>query len=219
MGFGMRKEVYTRRPKKAFKKIKKAYEQEVKRNASKNLVLKTDKIDEDLKQRIRKKIRSQERTRISITVLATLIAILAIGILLNFLIENYMKNRDKLHPSKKVANLFNRKFFKKNNEVYQIADYYRFGGIASAFRIKDRMKHQNSESYYFTGEQFRTALYYYDSLIVEYYLYKTGDTISNYPKIDSDKIYHISLKHPKTNATIKFDVLDYKVLLDSYVEY
>ena len=112
MGFGMRKEVYTRKPKRAFEKIKKAYEQEIKKSASKSLVLKNDKIDEDLKQRIRKKIRRQERTRIAIVITTTLIITIVAGILLHYLAESLMIKSNILHPSKKVDVLFNRKLFK-----------------------------------------------------------------------------------------------------------
>ena len=147
-----------------------------------------------------------------------MITIIAAGFLSTYLFSKYAeyKEAQKLQPPK-ITDIFVRRQLKKNNEVYKIVDY---NGpiIASSFHIKDGMKHQNAKSYYFTGEQFRTALYYYDTLVAEYYLYKSGDTIFNYPKIDDNKIYHITLKHPKTDATIEFDVLDYKVLMGSYVE-
>ena len=55
MGFGMRKEVYTRKPKRAFEKIKKAYEQEIKKSASKSLVLKMKKLTKTLNKGYEKK--------------------------------------------------------------------------------------------------------------------------------------------------------------------
>ena len=82
--------------------------------------------------------------------------------------------------------------------------------------MKDSLKHQNSESYYLSGEQFRSALYFNDSLIIEYYFYKNGDTIFDYPKVDPTKVYQISLK--QLDKTIRFKVLDFKVLRDTYME-
>ncbi len=36
--------------------------------------------------------------------------------------------------------------------------------------------------------------------------------------LDADKKYHMRLKHPEATTRIEFDVLDDKILLESYVE-
>jgi hypothetical protein len=216
MGFGMRKEVYTRKPKKAFEKLRKAYEYEVNHGKSEIIIKGENKLNEDAKKNIRNRIKKEERKRLIKVILATIISLSLFYLLINLLLKDYMRDRQRRLPSVDVAKIFNRKYFKENGEIYTIADYYKFGGIASSFRIKNGLKHQNSESYYFTGEQFRSALYYYDSLVIEYYFYKDGDTITNFPQIDHRKINHVSLIHPKTRDVVDFDVIDYKVIVDSY---
>ena len=219
MGFGMRKEVYTRKPKKAFEKIRKIYEQEAKKNLPKNLKLDDHRIDERTRNLIRRKIIKERRKELILSISFATVALIAIIILFIIMKNWYDDNKkDKMSESPNVTNFFKRKRYFDKDEITKIDDYYRGGGIASSFKYKKGMIHQSSESYYSTGEQFRSALYYYDTLITEYYFFKSGDTIINFPAIDPERIYKINLIHTKTKKSIELKVLDYKILIDSYIE-
>lgn len=85
--------------------------------------------------------------------------------------------------------------------------------------IKNGLKHQNSESYYPSGEQFRSALYYYDTLVREVYFFKDGDTIKNFPRVDNHKVYQIKLPRPNKKRTVEFYFFDGKIIQETYREY
>lgn len=219
MGFGMRKEVYQSKPKKAFEKLKKYYEKEAKSSRSKDLILSSFKLKQHRKEQIRKRIQRQQMMQIWLSIAATLVVMAAVVYFGNDYIEDKMEQRsERIRQESQVTKLFRRKVYSEDGVVYRIEDHYKGGGLASSVRIKDGMKHQNSESYYPTGQQFRSALYFYDSLVIDYYFYKNGDTISNFPVTDPEKTYHIQLSDPVSGKTIKFDLLDHKIIVESYQE-
>ncbi len=97
-------------------------------------------------------------------------------------------------------------------------DFYPKGPKAAEGYLYKGLKHQNYESYYSSGEQFRSALYYYDTLVVDYYFYKWGDTIRSFPKILDNEIHHITLTIPEKSKIIEFDFYDSKIILGTYTE-
>ncbi len=212
MGFGMRKEVYTRKPKRAFEKIKKLYEAEIHKIDYDSSPKKHEQISEALKHRIRSNIIQERRKLVALRVLVTSIIMAIIGRGIYSANQSFIET-NKIRYAPNVAKIFNRKIIQKNKKAYTIVDYYRGGGIASSFKYKNNLKHQNSESYYSTGEQFRSALYYYDTLVVEYYFYKNGDTIKNYPAVNPDRVSIITLSQKNSKKKTVLKVLDYKVLL------
>lgn len=96
--------------------------------------------------------------------------------------------------------------------------YFRHGSKASQTHFKNNMKHQNSESFYESGAQFRSALYFEGDLIREVYYFRSGAEIPNFPQLAPDKVYHIRLKDPQQNTRVEFDVFDGKILPGSYSE-
>ncbi len=98
-------------------------------------------------------------------------------------------------------------------------DFFRHGPKASETFIKNGLRHQNSESYYESGEQFRSALYYRDTLVTELYLFKSGDTIRNFPVLTDKLVHHITVKDSGRKATVEFDFYDGKIIPDTYKEY
>ncbi|MBL6445123.1 hypothetical protein JMN32_02310 [Fulvivirga sp. 29W222] len=66
-------------------------------------------------------------------------------------------------------------------------EYFNFGPKSAETNLKNGLKHQNTESYYASGEQFRSAAYFYDTLVTEVYFYKNGDIIKNFPSIMETK--------------------------------
>ncbi len=126
-----------------------------------------------------------------------------------------MRERKEIHGS----SYFKTTIYHQPNGIDLRVDYYPRGPKASETFIKDGLRHNNSESYYQTGEQFRSALYYRDTLITELYLFKSGDTIKNFPQIVDDKIYHINLIHNRMKKRVRFDFYGGKILPDTYKEY
>lgn len=97
-------------------------------------------------------------------------------------------------------------------------DYYWQGPKASETLLKDGLKHLTSESYYGSGEKFRSAQYYNDTLVTEAYFFKSGDTIRNFPEITDNEIHHFKLLDTKDRKKIEFDLFDGKIIQDSYLE-
>ncbi|UII26847.1 hypothetical protein LVD15_26740 [Fulvivirga maritima] len=104
---------------------------------------------------------------------------------------------------------------KKSDREQLRVDYYKRGGKAAETKYQDSLRHQNSESYYPSGERFRSALYYKDSLLKDLYFFKNGDTIKNFPHVTPDKVYHLKLLSPDSQI-VSFDYFDGKILPDSY---
>ena len=124
-----------------------------------------------------------------------------------------------LTPAKQpLSNYFNTITYRQPNGHVIKTDYYSGGPKAAETTIKDGMKHRNSESFYPTGEQFRSALYYYDTLVREVYFYKNGDTIKNFPTIPDTVLGHVILRNSKFKKKIEFDCIDGKILAGTYVE-
>jgi len=98
-------------------------------------------------------------------------------------------------------------------------DFFHHGPKASETFFKDGLRHQNSESYYESGEQFRSALYYRDTLVTEWYFFKSGDTIKNFPSIVNNHIHHVAFKDSRRKRRIEFDFYDGKVIPETYKEY
>lgn len=104
-----------------------------------------------------------------------------------------------------------------DNTIHKI-DYYPKGSKAAETFLKNGLKHQNSESYYQTGEQFRSALYYYDTLVTEVYFFKNGDTIKNFPLIADSEAHHIKAVNKSNSTEIQFDFYDGKIIHNTYRE-
>jgi hypothetical protein len=113
---------------------------------------------------------------------------------------------------------FNTIFYSQGNGLILKTDYFHGGPKAAETIMKDGKKHQNSESYYPSGEQFRSALYFYDTLITEVYFYKNGDTIKNFPVIQNSVLGHITLRNSKLGKKIEFDFIDGKIISGTYRE-
>jgi len=98
-------------------------------------------------------------------------------------------------------------------------DFFHHGPKAAETFFKDGLRHQNSESYYESGEQFRSALYYRDTLVTELYLFKSGDTIKTFPILTDKLVHRIKVKDPRKNVTVEFEFYDRKIIPDTYREY
>lgn len=214
MGFGMRKEVYTRKPKTAFKKVKQLYQQEYKKNG---LEYKYTSCDNATRLRIRLKIKRQNLKALYLQIFAFTLLTLSLG----FMAWHFITFKA---VASEVATIDNPTYFKTvihqlDNEKELKVEYFKFGPKSAETHLKNGLRHQNSESYYESGEQFRSAAYFYDTLIVEVYFYKNGDTIQNFPKITDNNVHHLKLQLPNQEEIAEFDFYDGKILTGSYVEY
>ncbi|MEQ9168354.1 MAG: hypothetical protein RLO12_19005, partial [Fulvivirga sp.] len=70
------------------------------------------------------------------------------------------------------------------NNIQLKIEYFDMGSIAATTKMKNGYKHQQSESWYPNGKQFRFAVYWYDTLINEVYFAPSGDTLKNSPILE-----------------------------------
>lgn len=197
------------------KQVREAYNEEIKKQASRY-----EHADvEALKERVRKKVqRNMVLEKLIKTVAFTFVAAIIIGVI--WVIISFDFSVKKPSPYSDTTKLFNTQVFPHEDPGYELRiDFYHHGPKAAESLIKNGLKHQHSESYYPSGEQFRSALYYYDTLVREVYFFKDGDTIKNFPSVDHHKVYQIKLPQPHKKRTIEFYFFDGKIIQDTYREY
>ena len=213
-GFGLRKEVYTRKPKKLFDKARKLYKEEALNRFSDH----SHDNPEELKRRVRKRLERESFVNriLRIFVIAFGVFILFAGILLVRKLVTFNRHTVK-YPPKSV---FFKTVISENESGEQVkVEYFAGGPKAAESRLKNGLKHQNSESFYETGEQFRSALYFKDTLITEIYFYKNGDTIKNFPLINNKGVVmHVVIPAVRKSKKIEFDFYDGKIITGTYTE-
>jgi hypothetical protein len=160
-----------------------------------------------------KKDRVQEVVARWIALIAySAIAVLSIGWIIN---KDWSIKVDK-YANKEA--LFNTVIYNVGKTHELKVDYYNHGTKAAETKLKKGLRHQNSESYYETGEQFRAALYFRDTLIMETYFYKSGDTIKNFPVLNDKTVHRIRIPNKQKTKRIEFDFFDGKIIRDTYRE-
>jgi hypothetical protein len=95
-------------------------------------------------------------------------------------------------------------------------EYFDQGHKAAETKLLFGMKHQNSESWYPTGEQFRSAAYWKDTLITEVFFYPNGDTLKNFSKYYNNDINFVRLSEPRGELNYSFYYSDGKILPGSF---
>jgi hypothetical protein len=197
------------------KQVREAYNEEIKRQASRY-----DHVDvEALKERVRKKV-SRNIIQEQIVKAVTLMVLITFVLAVIWVIISFDFTVKRASPYSDTSKLFTSQIFPHENPEFKVQiDFYHHGSKAAESLIKNGLKHQNSESYYPSGEQFRSALYYYDTLIREVYFFKDGDTIKNFPVVDHHKVYQIKLPRPNKKRTVEFYFFDGKIIQETYREY
>ncbi|TRX47149.1 hypothetical protein FNH22_30485 [Fulvivirga sp. M361] len=215
MGFGTRKEAYTRKPKIPFRKIKLLYQQELKKQKDNPTYKEADPaVLSEIRAHLIKRQKRSYAKQISALVLLTIV----IGSGTYFLF-NYMSTPLSGNPISIQEKYFHTVIHKVNDNQETRVEYFRKGPKSRETRYKNGMRHQNSESYYETGEQFRSATYLRDTLINEVYFYKNGDTIIHFPGIEDYRIHHLRIIGPQKKDSIEFDFYDGKILTGTYREF
>ena len=212
-GFGLRKEVYTRKPKKLFDKARKLYKEEALNRFSNHSHDNPEEVSRRVRKRLERNAFKDWLLRICIIIFS--IFLLSAGILLIRKLVSFNLHTDK-YPLKSA--IFKTVIYENGNGDQLKVDYFTDGPKAAETRLKNGLKHQNSESFYETGEQFRSALYYKDTLITEIYFYKNGDTIKNFPIINRDAVMHVVIPAVPKSKKIEFDFYDGKIITGTYKE-
>ena len=170
-----------------------------------------------LRENVRKAIeRNPLQERIIGMIGGMLLAILIVACIWFISQADFMVTKKGKHADPHT--LYSTYLFKHSNGLDLKKEYFYQGTIAAETLLKHGRKHQQSESYYESGEQFRSALYFYDTLITEVYFFKNGDTIKNFPAIDDDKIHRIKVLHQQKKQLVDFEIWDGKLLPASYHE-
>lgn len=166
-----------------------------------------------VKARVSAKLKRNKTQEIISAFLAVALLLIVVGgVVWIFFSVDSTKN---VEPS---LQFFNTIDYRQSNGLVLRTDYYVGGPKAAETTMKDGLKHQNSESFYSTGEQFRSASYYYDTLVREFYFFKNGDTIKNFPMIPDSVVARVTLRDVKHERKIEFDFIDGKIILGTYRE-
>jgi hypothetical protein len=172
---------------------------------------------EQVRERVAKKLRRNHTEEI----LARVVAVVLLGGVVTGLIwtVSFISAGRKIKNETPVVNeFFTTIDYKQSDGRILRSEHYPSGARAAETFFKHGLRHQNSESYYESGEQFRSALYYHDTLVTEVFLFKSGDTITNFPPVDERKIMIVNLTDAKRRKRIKFRMFDNKIVPGSYTE-
>ena len=122
-----------------------------------------------VRHRVAERLKQNRKKLIRERFLSVAIVIFCVGVIawVILLIDHW-----KLSPPRERA-LFKTVFYPQSNGMTLKADYYLTGPKAAETYLKGGLRHQNSESYYESGEQFRSALYYHDTLVTHVFFHKT----------------------------------------------
>jgi antitoxin component YwqK of YwqJK toxin-antitoxin module len=172
---------------------------------------------EFLRARVEEKLKRNKSQELVVAITSIFfVALLSIALIWSFVSFDFTGKQKT--SSSGTPELYRTFIYNQSNGLGIKTEYFIYGTKASETYLKNGLKHQNSESYYETGEQFRSALYYYDTLITEVYLFKSGDTIKNFPVIQDLKIHHIQATNERLKLHVEFDIYDGKVIKGSYRE-
>ncbi|NBP67311.1 MAG: hypothetical protein EBU52_01065 [Cytophagia bacterium] len=160
--------------------------------------------------------RNRKKEFLSRVVTLTILLLIVLGLIWVFVKPDIKEERKGKYDDK--SKLYNTVMYDISGTVKLKRDYFIRGSKAADTYLKDGRKHQNSESYYESGEQFRSALYFYDTLLTDIYFYKTGDTISNFPVLDNNKVHRLKLLNKTRTKEIEFDFFDGKIIQGTYQE-
>lgn len=193
------------------------YNRRYERESSTSDPLESKPVDQQVLDGIRKKLKRQRRGFIMKRLSLFVVLSAVIGSAVFWTMTTSMENYPRRVYMKKKADSFVIMGVDENGLDVRI-EYFPYGSKRAETKYKNGKRHQQSESYYETGEQFRAAAYFHDDLVTEVYFYKSGDTISSFPTITDLRIHHIKLENPDQSRLIEFDVTDGKIVPDSYQE-
>lgn len=174
---------------------------------------------ESVRERVEERIR---RNRVHV-VATKLAATSFIVLLVMALVWMVMLFFETLGPKEVRGRLVNEKLFFSQLRFESDAtavrtEFFPHGPMAARHHLVHGLKDGLSESYYETGELFRSALYRNDTVLIETYFFKSNDTIKSFPAIRDIQVYTIRLKDPIRKSEISFDFYDGKIIAGTYIE-
>ncbi len=195
------------------KSLRQVYKDEIKKRGT---TLQNVNLPE-LRARIAKKL-SRDRTQelLARLLAGTLLLTFFLGVVWIIVSVVFTWKKEGKYDNK--STLFTTTLYKQPNGIVLKKEYYKRGPKAAVTFIKDGLRHQNTESFYESGEQFRSALYFYDTLVKDIYFFKSGDTIKHFPIFKDTEVYRVSLVDSARRLKIEFDFYDGKVIQDTYKE-
>ncbi|MEM1406428.1 MAG: hypothetical protein AAGG59_06615 [Bacteroidota bacterium] len=177
------------------------------------------KANKSLLKNIRKQVAADRKRRLFKSILAFTIIATSFGLGSWAFFDHKISTEEPKPKLPEHTRLFTTKIHQIKNGVELKVDHLKSGPKSAETKYKDGKKHQNSESYYSSGEQFRSATYFYDTLVVDYHFFKNGDTIRNFPRITDNKVHHLAFRTEDNSTTISFDYWDGKIIPGTYQEY
>jgi hypothetical protein len=172
----------------------------------------------DLKERVAARLKTQRAEEIRTKAKAIIFtSLLLMGISWFVVSASSWSSATKQEPTD-PSKLFSSHYDVLPDSSVMKTDYYPGATKAARTILQKGLRQQRSVSYYESGERFRSALYYNDTLIAETYFYKSGDTIRRFPEIRDNKVHKITLTDPTGATAITFHFYDGKMIRDTYVE-
>src|SRR5690606_11517745 len=144
------------------KSAREIYKEEIKNRSGNFSNQNIDYVRERVAERLKQNKTKNIFARVAAMLVLAFIIFGTLWLVLNikFTVKRKGKYEDK-------STLFNQVIYPQSNGLELKIDYFIQGPRAAETFLKVGRKHQNSESYYESGQQFRSALYYYDTLITE----------------------------------------------------
>jgi hypothetical protein len=196
---------------------KKKTPQEKLKESVKHQTSKTSTYDIDMvKLRVSLHLKRSRGAEVAKKIGAVVMIILVVMLLFN-LSKKYSEKSSNASITKE--DFFKTAFYIQDDSITVLKrDHFKSGPKAMETFLVNGYKHQFATSYYETGERFRSALYYYDTLIQETYFFKDGDTIKGISFHDDAIVYHIRVSHQVRKTLVEFDIIDGKIMENSYHE-
>lgn len=195
------------------KSVREIYKDEIKKRGARYEKETLDNVRERVAIALK---RNRAKELFSRVITFVIIGMLILGTTWAFITIDFKTKKKGKYDDKDA--LYNTVIYDLPNGIKLKTDYFIHGPKAAETYLKDGLKHQNSESYYESGEQFRSALYHYDTLITDIYLYKTGDTILSFPALIDGKVHSLKLLDKAKSREIEFDFFDGKIIQGTYKE-
>lgn len=195
------------------KSVRQVYKDEIKKRGS---TLKNVDAAE-LRARIAQKLtRNRAQEMLTRLIAGTLLLTFFLGAAWIVISVDFTWRKEGKYENKSA--LFTTILHEQPNGLVLRKEYYKRGPKAAVTFLKGGLRHQNSESYYESGEQFRSALYFYDTLVKDVYFFRSGDTIKHFPAFKDSEVYKVSLVDSARHLKIEFDFYDGKVIQGTYKE-
>ncbi len=194
------------------KSLKERYKEEIKNRVVVNREQDIKAVELRVSARLKVNKVHERWSRISVIVFLVFTVVVLLWII--FSVDFSWKSKGKYADKDRLFKTVVYERFKDQMDLLVL--YFPSGIKAQEMFLKEGKKHQNSESYYETGEQFRSALYYYDSLVNELYFFKNGDTIKNFPTIRDGNVHHLKFPDRVAGYNVAFDFYEGKIIQGTY---